>query len=587
MLENVKITRKLPLVIISFALLSSITTGIMSYKFAAEQLILSAESKLVALLDSRKESLLQYFDTVKRDLFIHARSPQTRDAVIEISEAWADLGPHQQSTLQSLYITDNPFDVGQKEALLNAEDGSAYSQAHKKYHPFFRNLAAEHGYFDIFLVDKTGNILYTVKKEDDFATNLLNGKWKDTHLARAFTMVNKNPSVGNAYLTDFERYEPSFNQPEAFFATPIHKNGEEYIGVLIFEMPIKYINSVMQISAGMGETGETILIGSDELMRSNSRFLDGESILEASVHTESAVKALSGVSGVQFEQDYRGMEVLTAFAPFDFMSLHWAIIAEIERDEILSPLRVFVSALAFSVLAGTVVIFIVGYFLASDIAKPIAAMSSMMNRIANNELDINISVSERKDEVGHMAKALEVFKSNAIEKDKLQKELTYMAHHDMLTGLPTRQLITDRLQDMTKSYSKEHFPFAVMFADLDNFKTVNDTLGHHIGDEVLKAAARIFQEALRDGDFVARIGGDEFVLLFTNLREADEAMEIAEKLVVSIETGLKLVSATIPVTLSLGIAVCPDDAEDTTSLIRHADEAMYRAKQKSKNCCSR
>ncbi|WP_325891010.1 GGDEF domain-containing protein [Grimontia sp. NTOU-MAR1] len=558
----------------------------MSYKFAAEQLILSAESKLVALLDSRKESLLLYFDTVKRDLFIHARSPQTRDAVIEITEAWEDIGENQESTLQSLYITDNLFDVGQKEALLYAEDGSAYSKAHKKYHSFFRNLAAEHGYYDIFLVDREGNILYSVKKEDDFATNLLNGKWQDTHLARAFTMVNKNPSVDNAYLTDFEKYEPSFNQPEAFFATPIHRNGEEYIGALIFQMPIKYINSVMQVSAGMGETGETVLIGPDELMRSNSRF-HGEKILEASVHTNSAAKALSGISGIQFEQDNRGVEVLSAFAPFNFMSLHWAIIAEIERDEILSPLRVFVSALALSVLVGTVVIFVMGYFLALDIAKPIAAMSSMMNRLANNELDINISVSERKDEVGHMAQALEIFKTNAIEKDKLQKELTYMAHHDMLTGLPTRQLITDRLQDMTKSYNKEHFPFAVMFADLDNFKTVNDTLGHHIGDEVLKAAARIFQEALRDGDFVARIGGDEFVLLFTNIQEADEAMEIAKKLVVSIETGLKLVSTTIPVTLSLGIAVCPDDAEDTTSLIRHADEAMYRAKQKSKNCCSR
>ncbi|KXF80231.1 diguanylate cyclase domain-containing protein [Enterovibrio coralii] len=587
MLENVKITKKLPLVIISFALLSSIATGFMSYKFASEQLTASAESKLIALLESRKESLEQYFETVQRDLFIHSRSLQTRSALVELSVAWEMLEENQTSKLQNAYIEENPFDVGEKEALTDAKDGTVYSERHNKYHPFFRSLAAEHGYFDIFLVNTQGDVVYSVKKEEDFATNLLNGRWRDTHLARAFSIVNKNPSQGVSFLTDFQRYEPSFNQPEAFFAVPVHRNGEQYIGVLIFEMPIKYINSVMQVSAGMGETGETILVGSDELMRSNSRFLNGENILDASVHTESAGKALKGLTGAQFETDYRGVEVLSAYTPFNFMTLNWAIIAEIEKAEILAPLNAFVSALAISVTIGTVVIFVVGYILANNIAKPIASMSQMMHRLANNELDINISVSEREDEVGDMAKSLEVFKGNAIERDKLQKELTYMAHHDMLTGLPTRELITEKLQDLTKDYNRSHLPFAVMFADLDNFKTVNDTLGHHIGDEVLKSAARIFEGTLREGDFVARIGGDEFVLLITNISNADEALVIAERIVVAIETGLKLVSATIPVTLSLGVAVCPEDAEDTTSLIRHADEAMYRAKQKTKNCCSR
>ncbi|MFD2176055.1 diguanylate cyclase [Veronia pacifica] len=587
MFDNMKIKLKLPIILISFALISAIITGVISYTYAADQLTLSAKAKLTALLESRKESLIHYFDIIKQDLAFHSKAPTTRDATIEFINGWREEGSDSETILQTLYTKNNPFASGQKESLLDAEDGSAYSVAHRKYHGYFRNLAATHGYYDIFLVDTLGNIIYSVKKESDYATNILTGQWKDSHIAYAFTQINRNPSVNNIYLTDYFRYGPSNNEPEAFFAAPIHINGETYTGVLIFQMPIDALNKVMHVTAGMGETGETFLVGPDKLMRSDSRFFGAKSILSTVVDTDSVNKALKGLTGIQFDKDYRDAHVLSAFSPISYMALNWVIIAEVEKNEILHALNELAIILTAAMLIGVLFIFFFGFYFASNISNPISNMTNIMERLADNELDVNISVTQRDDEVGSMAKALEVFKSNAIERDKLQKELTHMAHHDMLTGLPTRKLIMDRLQDITSESDKDEQTFAVMFADLDNFKTVNDTLGHHIGDEVIKSAARIFKESLKENDFVARIGGDEFILLVSNVRDTEAALEVANKLVIAIKTGLSVVCATIPVTLSLGVAIYPEDADDVTSLIRHADEAMYRAKEGSKNRCSR
>ncbi len=126
-----------------------------------------------------------------------------------------------------------------------------------------------------------------------------------------------------------------------------------------------------------------------------------------------------------------------------------------------------------------------------------------------------------------------------------------------------------------------------MFADLDNFKAVNDTLGHNIGDEVIKTTARIFEDVVTDSNFVARIGGDEFIILLANIENDDAVMKMANKLVSSTEAGLSGVSSSVEVTLSLGIAIYPEDGRDGASLIHHADQAMYRAKKASKNQYSR
>ncbi|WP_177202007.1 methyl-accepting chemotaxis protein [Hydrogenimonas thermophila] len=249
---------------------------------------------------------------------------------------------------QKLYIVDNPKPVGEKNGLMYSNDKTTYSYAHKIYHKSFNTMLEKYGLYDIFLVDNDGYVVYTDFKEKDYATNLLNGPYSETGLARAYKKA-KNLSAGKIAFDDFAPYEPSYNLPAAFIATPIFFEGKR-IGVLIFQFPIDRINKIMSFNgqyekAGLGKSGEVYLIGSDKKFKNDSRFTKemndpvvkklGTTIGVFKVDTESVRAALSGKSGAWIINDYRGVPVLSAYAPIDVYGKRWAIIAEIDEEEAL------------------------------------------------------------------------------------------------------------------------------------------------------------------------------------------------------------------------------------------------------------
>ena len=253
---------------------------------------------------------------------------------------------------QKLYIIDNPKPVGEKNDLMYHKDKTTYSYVHKVYHKSFNVMLERYGLYDIFLVDNDGYVVYTDFKEKDFATNLLNGPYSDTGLARAYKKA-KNLSAGKTAFDDFAPYEPSYNLPAAFIATPIFLE-DKRIGVVVFQFPIDRINKIMSFNgeyekAGLGESGEVYLIGSDKKFKNNSRFTKemndpvvkklGTTIGIFKVDTESVRAALSGKSGAWIINDYRGVPVLSAYAPIDVYDKKWAIIAEIDEEEALEVNR--------------------------------------------------------------------------------------------------------------------------------------------------------------------------------------------------------------------------------------------------------
>jgi diguanylate cyclase (GGDEF)-like protein/PAS domain S-box-containing protein len=159
----------------------------------------------------------------------------------------------------------------------------------------------------------------------------------------------------------------------------------------------------------------------------------------------------------------------------------------------------------------------------------------------------------------------------------------YQAHHDPLTGLPNRVLMNDRLGMLLAQARRAGARPAVLFADVDRFKRINDSLGHEIGDDVLKAVAARFQTALREDDTVARVGGDEFVILLSGVRREEDAGRIARKLLKSLDEPLAVGERKIAVTVSIGVAVAPADGRSPAALLKSADDSMYRAKQMGRN----
>lgn len=167
---------------------------------------------------------------------------------------------------------------------------------------------------------------------------------------------------------------------------------------------------------------------------------------------------------------------------------------------------------------------------------------------------------------------------------KTNDQVTYLAHHDTLTGLPNRILFYDRLNQAIARAHREKEAIAVLFLDLDGFKQVNDTLGHDIGDALLREAAQRIQSCVRDSDTVARMGGDEFTVILTNIKSENSKDRVAQKIIEEIAAPFMLNGKNCSVSVSIGIALFPENGDTPEQLIKMADAAMYMAKHGGKNC---
>jgi diguanylate cyclase (GGDEF)-like protein len=166
---------------------------------------------------------------------------------------------------------------------------------------------------------------------------------------------------------------------------------------------------------------------------------------------------------------------------------------------------------------------------------------------------------------------------------EMEERLRYQAYHDALTDLPNRLLFTEHLSPELAQARRHSRPLAVLFLDLDHFKVINDTLGHAVGDQLIKDVAQRLRAGLRESDTVARLGGDEFSILLPELASPVDAAMIAEKLLRLVASPVTLAGRELSVTASIGIALHPSDGTDVESLLQSADLAMYRAKDMGRN----
>ncbi|MBZ2209982.1 sensor domain-containing protein [Massilia soli] len=210
---------------------------------------------------------------------------------------------------------------------------------------------------------------------------------------------------------------------------------------------------------------------------------------------------------------------------------------------------------------------------------PLVSGKGVIGALAVMEMADSPCYSERDQELMQFVSAQI---ATAIERKQLDSELRHMAQHDALTGLPNRTVLHDRLNTSLAHARRNNRGISLLYIDLDRFKSINDLHGHETGDKLLKEVARRINGCLRDADTVARVGGDEFVVLLDGDCEQGDAERVAEKIRAEC-AGIRIRDLDLVITPSIGIAVYPDNGENAQQLLRYADDAMYRMKKKGRD----
>ncbi|SEL08989.1 bifunctional diguanylate cyclase/phosphodiesterase [Nitrosovibrio tenuis] len=193
-----------------------------------------------------------------------------------------------------------------------------------------------------------------------------------------------------------------------------------------------------------------------------------------------------------------------------------------------------------------------------------------------------LSVSRKHVDPGSEPRFI-VIARDVTERKAAEQRITNLAHYDALTGLPNRALLADRMKVAIKRAARQSKRLAVLFVDLDRFKPINDSLGHEVGDKLLKVVAARMQDSVRSVDTVSRVGGDEFVVLLSEIESSEDAARVAEKLITELSQPYNIDEHELTLTASVGICIYPDNGTEPSVLLRNADASMYIAKEAGRN----
>jgi class 3 adenylate cyclase len=563
LLSRISIQSKLLMMLLVTSILSAAVVGAIGYQSGRSSLRASVFDRLTEIRGSQSRQLEALFSDLKNSLVIYTRGSTTTEAIEAFTPAFDQLGnatitPAQWQSLVDYYSNDfekqeqhqtgNTVDV---QALLpasntqkylqayytapftdwdkaiafdDARDGSAWSAANARFNDYFRSIVKRFEFEDALLLDTRGNVVYTAYKGVDLGTNVLTGPYRESALANAYQKALAANAVDYVGITDFGDYQPA-DEPTAWLVSPVGPQGRVE-GVLALQFPISKITRLMTMdkkweAAGMGKTGETFLVGPDDLMRSDSRlFLENPSqferdvvdagtppdVAQASIRqrgttlvqpvaSQATRLAQRGQDGTIIEADYLGHQTLQAYAPVDLPGLHWAIVAKIDTSEAFAPVATFTRTL---VISTTIIIFVVclaAMLLARLFVRPIRRLEAGAQQISAGDYRVRLPVLSR-DEFGDLTVAFNDMSRNLAIKEELIDEQRRENDRLLLSLMP--EPVVQRYREGEEIIAEDHKNVTVIFADIVGLDELSDELSSEALLAIVNRLTRQFDAAAQN-----------------------------------------------------------------------------------------
>ncbi len=375
-MKNVSIIAKVIIYVSILGFSCIFIMGYVSIDAANRILTKAAFDRITSINKMKKTQMERFFNEKLADVSALAELQSVRDALTQFNTAY------ETDTTGEEFIKTN-----------------ACKTIEQMYADEFKNYIDANDYYDLFLINPVnGYIYFSANRESDLGSSLKN---ESTHLAELWHQCKRDHIV---HLSDMAFYMPSGNQPAMFIGHSVTKN-KEFLGILAVQISNEAINKYIQDEAGLGENGETYLVGSDYLFRSDSRFANKSTILTMKANTEATRNAFSGSDGAMLTTDYREVPVLSSFAKIDIGELNWAIITEVNEEDIMAPKRDLIYTILYvCIFIGTIMMPIL-YIIGRSINKPIKKTIEYANELASGDLTAALNIYQ-KDESGKLADAL-------------------------------------------------------------------------------------------------------------------------------------------------------------------------------------
>lgn len=601
-LKNTKLSLKLPLIIVAMIVLATSSMGLVGYTLSKNAALSAAEAKLQAMATSNRLALTSYLESIRNNLEIEAANPLVSEALASLFVAYEEI-ENPEEVLQQVYITGNPHPLGEKDQLVEAGTDLWYDLLHARYHPHFRSLLQRLGYSDLFLFDGAGNLVYSVSKELDFATNMVTGQWSDSGLAMAYRAAAVSDKDQPPTFIDFSTYAPSANAPAAFIAAPVFSEDGAQQGVLAFRMPIDRLNAKVQQVSGVGKTGGAYVVGNDGFLRTDALLTLEDDILTTRVSDAALETVEKGEPALMRMVGFNGAPVLARYEPMPFLGTSLTMVVTQEASEILAPVTDLrnVFLLLGSVL--TLIFGAIALLFSRSVGGAVRGLTAMMKRLADGDNDVEITGQERGDELGEMARATEVFKQNAhrvtalnIEQEAASKEMAQMSAEREKAALREIEVIKEKeasdhqtaeareamMIDLKKSFGtvvkaaidgefsmrvEAKFPDQILNELAEN---INQLLG--AVDHGLSETGQVL-ERVADGDLTKRMDG-EFRGAFAHLQgNVNNMMDRLKSLIIEISgSGRTLVDSSAELRDTSG--VLSHQAEQNAASLEETSAAL-------------